>query len=140
MAPDTLSQQEILAAYVHFYDLRGGGVETAIKSDRQALGIAKRNKKSFTAQQMIVQLNALAHNLLVWFRMWLAQHWQAVTRLGLLRLVRDLLRVNAFVRFDEKRSMAQLVLNELDPFARQLCQALRPLLARSQIDVILGKT
>lgn len=140
MAPDTLSEQEILAAYVHFYDLREGGVETAIKADKQALGIAKRNKKSFMAQQMIVQLNALAHNLLVWFRMWLAQHWHAVTRLGLLRLVRDLLRVNAFVRLDQQRSMVQLVLNQLDPFACQLCQALRPMLARSQIDVILGKT
>jgi hypothetical protein len=91
MAPETLSEQEILAAYVHFYDLRGGGVETAIKSDKQALGISRRNKKSFTAQQMIVQLNTLAHNLLVWFRAWMVQHWQTIIRLGLFRLVRDLL-------------------------------------------------
>ena len=140
MAPETLSEQEILAAYVHFYDLRGGGVETAIKSDKQALGISKRNKKSFTAQQMIMQLNTLAHNLLVWFRMWMAQHWQAITRLGLLRLIRDLLRINAFVHFDERRMMVQLVINQLDPFAHQLCHALRPMLARSQIDIILGKT
>lgn len=140
MAPETLSEKEILAAYVHFYDLRGGGVETSIKSDKQALGITKRNKKSFTAQQMLVQLNALAHNLLVWFQAWLAQQWQAIRRLGLLRVIRDLLRTNAFVRFDQRQTITQLVLNRLDPFALPLCRALRPLLARSQIDVILGET
>jgi hypothetical protein len=89
---------------------------------------------------MIVQLNTLAHNLLIWFRMWMAQHWQAITRLGLLRLIRDLLRINAFVHFDERRVMVQLVINQRDPFAHQLCHALRPMLARSQIDIILGKT
>lgn len=140
MAPETLSEKEILAAYVHFYDLRSGGVETSIKSDKQALGITKRNKKSFTAQQILVQLNALAHNLLVWFQAWLAQQWQAIRRLGLLRVIRDLLRINAFVRFDSRRTINELVLNRLDPFAPSLCLALRPLLARSQIDVILGET
>jgi len=27
----------VLLAYVHFYDLRGGGVETEIKEDKQGL-------------------------------------------------------------------------------------------------------
>ena len=52
--------------YVRCYDQRGGGVETSFKQDSQALGNKKRNKKRFYAQQMLTQLNALAHNVLVW--------------------------------------------------------------------------
>jgi hypothetical protein len=43
-----------LLVCAHFYDQRGGGVETAIKDDKQGLGITKRNKKRFEAQQMIM--------------------------------------------------------------------------------------
>jgi hypothetical protein len=59
-------------ADVYFYDQRGGGVETSVKGDKQGLGITKRNKKRFEAQQMLVQLASLAHNGLVWGRHWLA--------------------------------------------------------------------
>lgn len=139
-SPDALNEAEILAAYVRFYDLRGGGVETAFKSDKQAMGITKRNKKSFTAQQILTQLNALAYNLLVWFRSWMAQGWQAVRRLGLLRIIRDVLRINSFVYFDMKRGITQIVLNQLDPYAQSLGLALQTLLASTHIVVILGKT
>jgi hypothetical protein len=44
---------------------RGGGVETAFKDDKQGLGITKRNKKRFEAQQMVMLLNLLAHNVLM---------------------------------------------------------------------------
>ena len=138
-SPESLNEAEILAAYVRFYDLRGGGVETAFKSDKQAMGITKRNKKSFMAQQILTQLNALAHNVLVWFRLWVAQSWQAVERLGLLRIIRDVLRINSFIRFDPKRGITQIVLNQLDPYAQSLRFALQALLASSQVDIILGK-
>ena len=139
-SPEALSPEKVLAAYVRFYDLRGGGVETAFKSDKQAIGITKRNKKSFTAQEILTQLNALAHNLLVWFRLWMAQCWQAIQRLGLLRIIRDILRINSFVHFDRKRGITQIVLNQLDPYAGPLECALQSLLASAHIDVILGKT
>ena len=139
-SPEALSPEEVLAAYVRFYDLRGGGVETAFKLDNQAIGITKRNKKSFTAQEILTQLNALAHNLLVWFRLWMAQCWQAIQRLGLLRIIRDILRINSFVHFDRKRGITQIVLNQLDPYAGPLECALQSLLASAHIDVILGKT
>ena len=35
----------VLAAYVTFYDQRGGGIETSLKGDKQGLGLTKRNKK-----------------------------------------------------------------------------------------------
>lgn len=83
-----------LLAYVYFYDLRGGGIETGFKNDNQGLGITKRNKKRFEAQQMITGLNALAHNLLTWFKRDAAQRWPAIAHLGLLRLIRDILHLN----------------------------------------------
>lgn len=86
-------------AYVYFYDLRAGGIEIGLKEDKQGLGITKRNKQSFEAQQMLTHLNALAHNLLIWFQQWLAQRWSAVTQLGLLRFVRDVLHISGGVFF-----------------------------------------
>ena len=56
----------VLLAYVTFYDQRGGGVETSFKGDKQGLGIGKRSKKRFGAQQMVMLLGALAHNVIVW--------------------------------------------------------------------------
>src|SRR6266516_3099123 len=46
----------VLRAYVYFYDQRGGGVETALKGDKQGLGLRARNKKRFAAQQMVMLL------------------------------------------------------------------------------------
>src|SRR6266699_1699689 len=62
----------VLLAYVTFYDQRGGGVETSFKGDKQGLGIGKRSKKRFEAQQMLMLLGSLAHNVIVWARHWLA--------------------------------------------------------------------
>ena len=61
----------VLLAYVNFYDERGGGVEIEIKEDKQGLSTSKRNKKRFEAQQVLIELEALAHNVLVWARHWL---------------------------------------------------------------------
>lgn len=83
-----------LLAYVYFYDLRGGGIETGFRNDNQGLGITKRNKKRFEAQQLLTGLNALAHNLLTWFQRDAAARWPAITQLGLLRLIRDVLHLN----------------------------------------------
>jgi hypothetical protein len=86
-------------AYVYFYDLRAGGIEIGLKQDKQGLGITKRNKQSFEAQQMLTHLNALAHNLLIWFQQWLAHRWSAVTQFGLLRFIRDVLHISGGVFF-----------------------------------------
>ncbi len=64
--------QVVLWAYVRFYEQRGGGVEIEIKEDKHGLGTRRRNKKRFAAQQMVVLLETLAHNILVWARRWLA--------------------------------------------------------------------
>src|SRR5579884_348091 len=76
----------VLAAYVHFYDRRGGGIECGFKQDQQGLGW--RNKKRFAAQAMLLWLEALAHNVLIWARSWLAPAAPTLAGYGLLRLVR----------------------------------------------------
>jgi hypothetical protein len=76
----------VLCAYVYLYDQRGGGVEIEIKEDKQGLGSKHRNKKRFEAQQMVAQLEALAHNTLVWARHWLAPYCPQLSRWGMLRL------------------------------------------------------
>jgi hypothetical protein len=77
----------VLTAYVTFYDQRGGGIETSLKGDKQGLGLTKRNKKRFEAQQMLVLLGTLAHNVVVWARRWLAI--PEGSHCGTLRMVRD---------------------------------------------------
>ncbi len=53
--------QAVLWAYVTFYDQRGGGIETSLKGDKQGLGLTRRNKKRFEAQQMVMLLGCLTH-------------------------------------------------------------------------------
>lgn len=129
----------MLFAYVYFYDLRGGGVETEIKEDKQGLGITKRNKKRFEAQQMMAQLNALAHNLIVWSRRWLAQTWDKVANLGIMRMVRDVFHLPGLVHFRSDGSIERITLQRADPFAPGLCAALPPLLATLHVAVNLDE-
>ena len=129
----------VLLAYVYFYDQRGGGVETAIKDDKQGLGITKRNKKRFEAQQMVMLLNTLAHNVLIWARGWLASALPQIERYGLLRLVRDIWHISGFVERDRHGHLSRIVLNQMAPLAQGLSAALQRLLTPTQVVVNLGQ-
>jgi len=129
----------VLLAYVYFYDARGGGIATAIKDDKQGLGNTKRNKKRFEAQQMVMLLNVLAHNVLVWARGWLAPLLPQIARYGLLRLMRDVWHISGFVERDGHGHLSRIVLNQLAPLARGLGMALRRLLAPTQVVVNWGQ-
>ena len=124
---------KVLLAYVYCYDQRGGGVETAFKDDKQGLGITKRNKKRFEAQQMVMLLNVLAHNVLIWARGWLAARLPQIQRYGLLRLVRDIWHISGFVEYDGHGQLTRIVLNQLAPLAQGLGLALQQLLAPTQV-------
>ena len=128
----------VLLAYVAFYDQRGGGVETSFKGDKQGLGITKRSKKRFPAQQMVMLLGALAHNVIVWARRWLAA--PKLTHYGILRMVRDVFHLSGFLVRDASGSILQIVLNRAAPLAPFLCESLAALLASAHVAVCLGKT
>jgi hypothetical protein len=130
----------VLLAYVYFYDQRGGGVETAIKGDKQGLGMTKRNKKRLAAQQMVTQLHALAHNTIVWARHWLTPYVPTLKRWGIVRMVRDVFHVSGRIAFEYPHGISHIMLNAADPLAKRLVMGLRALLESEHVAVTLGKT
>ena len=139
-SPDQAGEDTaVLLAYVHYYDQRGGGIETATREDKQGLGLTKRNKKRFEAQQILSQLAALAHNVIVWARRWLASHEPKIAALGILRMVRDVFTLSGYVVRNGRGQIEQIVLNHVDPLASRLAPALRELLNPEHVSVISGE-
>jgi hypothetical protein len=129
---------EVLLAYVTFYDQRGGGVETSFKGDKQGLGLGTRSKKRFEAQQMVMLLGSLAHNVIIWARRWLAS--PALQHYGMLRMVRDVFHISGFLLTDACGQVTQIVLNQAAPLASALVDPLGQLLAGVPVAVSLGQT
>jgi len=138
--PAESDEAAVLRAYVSFYDQRGGGIEIDIKQDKQGLATPHRNKKRFAAQEVLLQLEALAHNTLIWARRWLAPHCPKIANFGLLRLVRDVLQMNGKIVSTHLDHVVLILLNQADPLAKELQAGLAVLLAEEQIEVILGET
>jgi hypothetical protein len=135
-APErVLDHTAVLLAYVACYDARGGGVETAFKEDKQGLGLTKRSKKRFEAQQMVVLLGALAHNAMVWARRWLAPHEPKVRRYGMRRMVRDVFHLSGFLVHNARGRLVAVVLNQRAPLVRGLARSLDVLLRPSHIAI-----
>ncbi len=133
-------EAQVLLAYVYFYDQRGGTIEIEIKEDKQGLSTTKRSKKRFAAQQILTQLEVLAHNTLIWARQWLATHCPRLAHFGLKRWVRDILHLNGVVVFDQRLHLIQLILNPADPLAKELSHGLAALLAGEHVAIHLGET
>jgi hypothetical protein len=129
----------VLLAYVYFYDQRGGGVETEIKEDKQGLGTRKRNKKRFPAQYILTLLEALAHNLLVWARRWLAPLCPKVAQFGMLRLVRDAFHMNGLIVLDQAAHVLKIVFNRADPLAKEMQTGFAALFAQQHVAITLGE-
>lgn len=119
------------------YDLRGGGCETELKADKGGLGITKRNKKKFEAQQMLVLLADLAHNLCIWAKGALVRGGGRFSPLGIVRLVRDVFTICGQVVLDAEGHITEIILNKSDPFASDFQQGIQPFL--NGITVNLGK-
>ncbi len=131
--------QTVMLAYVYLYDQRGGGVETQIKGGKQGLGTSKRNKKRFEAQQMLLQLEMLAYNTLIWARGWLEPACPRIAAYGIKRLVRDVFTANGHIILDQANQVVHIILNSLDALARELCAGLVALL-KGHVVVSLGET
>ncbi len=133
------SPAAVLLAYVNFYDQRGGGVETSLKGDKQGLGITSRNKKRFEAQQILVLLGSLAHNVVIWARQWLSQAPATLHGYGMLRMVRDVFHMSGFLLFDPFDHVFAITLNKDAPLAHILANSLCELLAPLHVTVQLGQ-
>ncbi len=130
----------VLLAYVTFYDQRGGGIETSFKGDKQGLGLTKRSKKRFEAQQMLMLLGSLAHNVIVWARRWLRAATSQLQHYGILRMVRDVFHISGFLLFDSTGHLLQIVLNQDALLAHALLNSFRELLAPMHLVISLDKT
>jgi hypothetical protein len=128
LAQPIAESEQALFAYVYFYDQRGGGIETEIKEDRQGLGLGHRHKRHFEGQAVLEQLLALAHNVLIWARGWLAEKEVKISRYGIKRLVRDVFGISGRVKFTKKGWIGHIELNPADPMAKKLRPALASLL------------
>jgi hypothetical protein len=133
-------RQALLSAYAELYDRRGGAVEIEIKESKQGVGVAKRNKKSYTGQQMVVLLGALAHNVVVWARRWLEADAPKLKKYGVPRMVRDVMAVCGFVELGRGAAIKRVVLNSASALGRHCAKALRALLKPEHVRVILGET
>ena len=137
--PADLSNKQLLSAVVDAYDLRGGGVETAIRNSKQGLGLTKRNKRSFSAQEILVLLAQLAYNLLVWVRNLLVFFCPDFEHFGMLRLLRDVFHISGKVLFDKKGYILSVRLNKDHHLALPVYKAFHSYLARDGTQLILGK-
>lgn len=139
--PSQVTDPQVRAlAYVTLYDQRGGGVETTFKEDKQGLGITKRSKKRFAAQQVVAALGALAHNVLVWAKRWLHEQLPGMARFGVKRLVRDVFGVSGRVEFAADGRVTRIVLNQANRLAQWLLPALQTLASSADVAVTLGET
>jgi hypothetical protein len=127
-------------AYVVLYDQRGGGVETTFKEDKQGLGITKRSKKRFAAQQVVVALGALAHNVLIWAKRWLHVQLPGIGRFGIKRLVRDVFGITGQVQFAADGQVTGIVLTQANRLACWLLAALQTLVSTANVTVTIGET
>ena len=119
------------------YDGRGG-MEVDIKGDKRGLGIEKRRKKSFFAQEALVLLAQLSHNLLAYFKGWLLGGTGA-EKLGVERLVREVMVMPAEARMARRGSTLSLKLPELHPWAKALASGVGARFPPSRWRTILRK-
>ena len=132
-APDSLLRElsgfsafhphETLLHLLYAYDRRSGGIETHHRGDKQGLGLSKRNKRSVLAQEMLLLLAQLAHNLLIWFARRLKRYLPPTLHLGMLRLVRDVLSVSGLLIFDHRAALHSVRLDAAHPFANAVFRA-----------------
>jgi hypothetical protein len=143
---------EVGLALLQLYDQRGAGVETSFKGDKGGLGLTKRNKKRFEAQQLLMLLGSLAHNVIVWARAWLTEPLEIsgtsqtlvgqnpLRHYGILRMVRDVFHISGFLRFDQDCHVTEIGINQQAPLSHLIVLPLRHWLAPMNIVVSLGKT
>ncbi len=104
------------------------------------MGLTKRSKKRFCAQQLTTLLGSLAHNVIVWARGWMVAQQPKLAQYGMLRMVRDVFHIQGRIELDAKGHVVGIILNQAAPLVRGIGAALQVLLAPAHIAVNLGQT
>lgn len=112
---------EIIAAY----DDRGA-CETEIQADKGGLKLERRRKHHLAAQEALILLTDVAHNLLAWLPQWMFPQ-EPLASFGTTRLIEDTLAMPGRLFFCEER-LTKVQLNVLHPYAEEVAQGLHRLL------------
>lgn len=137
--PQTYTDLELISTIVDAYDLRGGGVETSYRNSKQGIGLTKRNKKSFRAQEMLVLLAQLAFNLTLWVQCELAQHSSTIASFGLLRMIRDAFQIAGIIQFDDEGNILSITLNKIHKLATAFHYYALSRCPPNEMSIILGE-
>jgi hypothetical protein len=120
----TLFQLEPLSTW-RLHDGRGA-MEIEIKADKHGLSVPKRRKKSFAAQEGLILLTDLAHNILSWTHHWVLED-SPFADFGAQRMVDELMCIPGRIEImgSELRKVALL---ETHPYADSMRSILAKLL------------
>lgn len=123
LSPDPLplSGDPHLLQLAYAYDQRSGALESFNRADKQAFGLHHPYTHSFFAQEILLLLAQLAHNLLIWIAHRLRPH--LASPIGLQHLLRDGLSISGLLYFDHHGQLATLVLNPLHPLTSPFIHA-----------------
>lgn len=113
-----------LEQLVAWYDQRGA-TEVEIRADKSGLALPHRRKKRLAAQEVLILMTDLAHNITAWLRPWMFQD-SPFAGYGPQRLVRDVLSVSGELLF-EGDHLLQVNLDTHHPYAKPLLTCMRRL-------------
>jgi DDE family transposase len=103
-------------------------IEAEIKADKGGLQVHRRRKQRLAAQEALVLLTDLAHNLLAWTRDWLF-HDSPFADAGIYRMVKELLPIPGKVLVEEGQ-IVKLRLKTSHPLAKPMLACLTRLFDR----------
>lgn len=118
-------QDWLPAEVIAHYDARGA-CETEIQADKGGLQLGRRRKKILAAQEALVLLTDLAHNLLAWTGQWMFPIGP-LAGMGPTQLVEDVLAIPGHLIFDAQH-LREVQLNVLHPYAADVATGLERLL------------
>lgn len=123
----------------NLYDRRGGHPESSFQQDKQGLKLITRQKKNMNAQQMLVGLAQMAHNLLIWARCWPGEVGKKtqMAQWGIKRWVRDVLTIPGEVVFGS--GQARIMLRAAHPLSQEFANAYGSLLGGGGTALFLGE-
>ncbi len=115
-----------MADIIAHYDDRGA-CETEIQGDKGGLKLERRRKKHLAAQEAVILLTDVAHNLLAWTSDWMFPEGP-LAAFGTTRLIEDVLTLPGRLIFHQGR-LVEVQLNQLHPHAAEVAVGLERLLA-----------
>jgi hypothetical protein len=121
---------------LRLYDGRGAD-EGEIGSDKSGLLLPKRRKHSLAAQEALILLTDVAHNLLAWLHPWALQEGP-LAGFGPKRLVADVLSIPGHLEFHKGR-LSKVSLWQAHPYAEPVQIALVTLLRYFDLPAVIEK-